>query len=72
MAIIITRSPALDRALRSISVRFQATTATINRSMNRAMAPMKGIGVSMTAIFRKSGISPASISQDSSAPRNLR
>ena len=72
MVKINMRNPVLEQTFRSIGVRFQATAATINRSMNRAMAPMKGIGVSLTAIFRKSGISPASISQDSSAPRNSR
>ena len=72
MAIITIKIPRLDRAFNSISVRFQATAATINRTMNRAMTPMKGIGISMTAIFRRSGITPASIPQDSSTPRNSR
>ena len=66
MAIIAMRNPAFGRAFGLIGVRFQATAATINRSMNRAMAPMKGIGVSMTAIFRRSGITLASISRDPS------
>ena len=66
MALITIKIPALDRALHSIGVTFQATAATINRSMNRAMAPMKGIRVSMTEIFRNTGIPLVSISRDPS------
>ena len=70
MAIIRMQIVAFDRAFRSINATFRAPADAINRALNRAMAPMKGIGISMTAIFHRSGISLTSDSQNSSTKRN--